>query len=507
MADDTKRWLRPHREAAGFAVQKTFAAELGRSLNKSISDREVRGWENCDKNYRLNVPYVAIAKVLNQKLPEGKQVTAEQLRQNHETDIRQCEINEQRAAAEIDESLIQVAIEHCAPELKSSLLRGWQAEGSVERAAYNIAERIRFGNASEVLVPFSRPFDEAYLEGAASRQSLDQIWAVVEAVSRACVIPGTGYKPGRRQQVGTDQAWLIRIRLLVAQNLPINGLSSDRDRHLKDESTHALITKGVSPAGDPLQRLMQLVTQLVERYDPGREPPPDPYTDRTAFERYCGRLNANLTLDNVTKALFFHLMARPESNEVTGLLYQYLPGLMSFISHEIEGPTEGLLIDDEDMLGGWIARWMYRTGRMFIDAVPPKGSPPSTSAKEKTDMTTPPSNHQTINVFTTGDNSPVYVPTAQDKAYAATHQHGIAPAQILPLLEQLLKATAQEPSPPTELRREIRTLQTEIEEAKKAPSNLPARLKAAIPPGLALGEQATTIMNNIAQMWQSAFGA
>lgn len=41
---------------------------------------------------------------------------------------------------------------------------------------------------------------------------------------------------------------------------------------------------------------------------------------------------------------------------------------------------------------------------------------------------------------------------------------------MLPLLEQLLKATAQEVSPPTELRREIRDLQTEIEETNAVPS-------------------------------------
>jgi hypothetical protein len=473
-------------------------------LNKAITEREVGGWERCDKGYRDNLPYQAITTVLNGRLPEGKRITSEQLGLDHKRDIRQCEINEQCEAAHIDESALHEAIESCASELKAPLLKAWQAQGSVERAAHNIASRIRAGSAAEVLVPFSRPLDAAYKKSVDLPQLREQIWTVVEAVSRACVIPGTEYKPGKRQEVGTDQAWLIRIRLLVAQNLPINGLSSNQDRHLKDEHTHALITQGVSSVGDPLQRLWQLVSMLVERYDPGRETPPNPQTDHDAFKRYCGQLNANLILDSETRALFFHLMTRPESDEVTDLLFQYLPGLISFISHEIDGPTEGLLIDSEDMLGVWIARWLYRTGHKFTDEAPGAGASQTTAAQENSVMTAS-GNNQNISI-TAGEHANVTVVSGQDRSNPAIHQRGVDPGQVLPLLEMLLKATAQEPLPPTELRREIRNLQTEIEDTNKIPSDFITRLKAAIPTSLTLGEQSTAILNNIVQVWQAAFG-
>jgi len=505
MADDTNGWLRAHRVAAGFTRQKTFASALSDNLNKSITEREVGGWERCEKKYRDNVPYEAMVTVLNDNLSGGRQVTVEQLCRDHTCAIDHCEFIELRAATRIDESLLREAIECCGPELKAPLLKAWQAPpGSVERASQNIAARISAGSASEVILPFSRTFDEAYSEGAAPPQILEQIWAVVEAVSRACVISGMEFEAGRRQEVGTDQAWLMRIQLLVANNLPFNGLASDEDRHLKDQSTRALITRGISSADDPLQRLWHLVSLLVERYDPGRKSPPSPQTDRDAFQRYCGRLNANLSLDNNTKALFFHLMTRSESDEVIDLLYQYLPGLMSFISREIDGPTEGLLIDDEDMLGGWIARWLYRTGHVFTDDISSQDTSHSTLAPEKTDMTTPASNHQSINV-TAGDGATVTLVAGQDKSNPTIHQSGIDPAQFLPLLEQLLKATAQEPQP-TNLRREIRGLQTEIEEANTVPPDLVNRLTAAMPASLVLGNNTTTILNNISQLWQSTFG-
>ncbi|MCU7905984.1 MAG: hypothetical protein KZQ76_09010 [Candidatus Thiodiazotropha sp. (ex Epidulcina cf. delphinae)] len=477
-------------------------------MDKRIDDRYIRGLELCHEKYRDQdkVPYQAIAALLNERLPAEKRVEVERLSQAHKRDIHHCEVREQRAAAHIDASLLREAIGCCAPQLQVPLLQAWQAADSVERAARNIAKRIRTGSATEVLRPFSRLFDEVYANGAASPELRGQIWAVVEAVSRACVIPGSEYQPGKRQEVGTDQAWLLRIRLLVAQNLPINGLSSDKDRHLKDEDTHALITQGVSSAGDSLQRFWKLVGLLVERYDPGREAPPDPRTDRAAFQRYCGRLNAGLILDSETKALFFHLMTSPESDEVTDLLYQHLPGLMGFISHEIDGPTEGLLIDDEDLLGGWIARWLYRTGCLLNEDIPSQGTSQSTSAQEKNDMTTPATNQQSIKV-TAGEGATVTLVTGQDRSSPTFHQRGIDPAQILPLLDQLLKATAQEPSPPTDLRREIRTLQTDIEAKNELPADFMTRLTAAIPDGLALGNQATTILNNIRQMWQIGFGA
>ena len=120
-------------------------------------------------------------------------------------------------------------------------------------------------------------------------------------------------------------------------------------------------------------------------------------------------------------------------------------------------------------------------------------------------METRASNHQSINV-NAGDGATVTLVTGQDKSSPTIHQSGIDPARILPLLEQLLKATAQEPSSPTALRREIRDLQTGIEETNTVPSDLVTRLKAAIPTGLALGNNTTTILNNIRQLWQGAFG-
>ena len=415
MADDTKHWLRSHRAAAGFTNQAGFALALNSHLKSSITEREVGGWERCEKKYRDNVPYQAIATVLNENLPEGKQVTVEQLRRDHKRDIRHCEFNEQRAAAHIDKSLLHEAIERCAPELQTLLLKTWSADGDIGLAACNIAERIRAGKSKEVLLPFSRIFEEVLQGRSTSSVLREQVWRVVDAVARACVIPGTEYKAGQRQEVGTDQAWLIRIRLLIAENLAINGLSANQSSELEDDRTHALITLGVSSAADPQQRVWELVCRLVERYDPNRNTPPNPKVDHAAFKRYCDRLNASLILDSVTKALFFHLMKKPESDEVTDLLYQYLPGLMSFISHKVEGPSEGLLIDSEDLLGSWVARWFYRTERVFTDDTPVQGTSQSTSPQEKNDMETRASNYQSINV-NAGDGSTVTLVTGQDKS-------------------------------------------------------------------------------------------
>ena len=120
-------------------------------------------------------------------------------------------------------------------------------------------------------------------------------------------------------------------------------------------------------------------------------------------------------------------------------------------------------------------------------------------------METPASNAQTINVKT-GGGSTVILATAQDKSTASIHQRGVEVDQILPLLDKLLTATKQEPIAPTALRREVRDLQTEIEENNAVPSDLVTRLTNSIPATITLSDNTTTILNNIRQLWQHAFG-
>ena len=115
-------------------------------------------------------------------------------------------------------------------------------------------------------------------------------------------------------------------------------------------------------------------------------------------------------------------------------------------------------------------------------------------------MKTPASNAQTFSVQT-GGGSTVIVTTAQDKSTASIHQRGVEVDQILPLLDKLLTATKQEPIAPTALRREVRDLQTEIEENNAVPSDLVTRLTNAIPATLASSDNITTILNNIRQLF------
>ena len=503
MVNDTKQWLCPRRKAAGFSSQDSFALALKSHRHKSISERDVRGWENCDKNYRRNVPYQAIATVLNEHPPEDKQITEEQLRQDHNRDIRHCEINEQRQEAHIDEPVLRQAIECCDPNLKGLLLKEWNADGNVGLAAHNVAEAIRAGEPKQVLLSFSRVFEKVLPVRVERSPLCEQVWRVVDAVARACIIPGTEYKVGQGQKVATDQAWLIRIRLLVKENLHINGLKAKPNSELDDDGTHAFFSEGVSPLADPLERVWELVCRLVERYEAkigdkdDLNYPPNPKSDHAAFKKYCDSLNNRLVLDSVAPTLFFHLMTKPESDEVTELLYQYLSDLMSFISHETEGPCEGLFFDNEALLGNWIARWLYRTGHVFVDDISNQETSYNKSTEEKSKMG--------INIEV--KNSPgASINAGVGENTQSNAQNGIDPSQILPLLEQLLKATNQEPSPPTELRREIRHFQSEIEDNKSVPSDLMSRLTAAIPTSLTLGVNTTTIIKNIEQLWRSAFG-
>ena len=115
-------------------------------------------------------------------------------------------------------------------------------------------------------------------------------------------------------------------------------------------------------------------------------------------------------------------------------------------------------------------------------------------------------NIQNFNI-TVGDRGNVNVAPNQDKSRSAIYQQNADPALFQFQLEQLLNATQQEPSPPTELRREIRNLLSDIEDDKIVPANLMERLLSKIPSGLALSDNSTTIINNIRQLWQSAFGA
>ena len=494
-------------------MQKQLAIGIIRQLNKtetanSVDNwaRKLRGWDKCKKHYRDNVPYLAIVTVLNEYLSKERYVSVEQLKRDHIQGINNREREERRisAAKDIDQSQIENAIEASDDELKRAILNAWSVETSSE-AALRIADRIREGKAQNIFAPFTDPLDEVYVKYKTNTAILTQIWGVVEAVSRACVIPGTEYKEGQHQEVATNLAWILRIQLLLKQDLPLSGLHSVDGLELNDKHTWCLTTDGISPSSNPFQRVWELTNLLGKRFDgPLYQTPPSlTEEDPQPFENYCAKLNVRIGAHSMARTLFFHLMEKPESKEVLSLLYRFFPDLMSFVSSEVGEPSEGLLIDSALPLDYWLATWLYRTRKFETDFTNQEISH-SNPTQENNNMTSARSNTSPVSV--TGSNANVTVVNHLGDGSTTTVQSGITPERLNSLLDDLYSATGQISPRTHPLRREVRELQDEIEGSNTVPSNLMERLETAAK-GLMLSDNVSTILNNIRQLWQASFGA
>lgn len=520
MTINSSDWLTGLFEKAGYTTQAECALaylQFAHAEDKDFDERKIsnmerklRGWGSGDRKYRANVPFETLAEFLNKSLPEDSRVIPEKLQTAHQKTVKQRDAEEVRKNAKIDPQSIITALNKCNDSLREALLSDWGASGDLGLAAQKIIEAIKNGNALLINHTFNRSF-RAAIRADNSRENREQIWGIVEAVSQACFIPGINYKTGEKQDVSTNLAWLMRISVLTAKNLPINGVHSDRGKELDDSKTDALIVDSCSTEENPLKRVYELVKDLVKKYDPGRKLPPNPESNMDAFDQYCYSLNASLGSDNDSEELFFLLMKSSESDDTLKHIYSLLPELMCFISAKVEGLVEGSFLTqvrDVYVLAQWIANWLKLTSHKFDfeRPVPEKENKKSdTEEKEPQDMKKP--NSRDINI--NGENPTVII--SQDKPTATTTvtnqkiEYSAEVEKVLTLLAGIQDTLQQEEKFPEKLNEKIVDIQQEIKQTQQVPGDYKARIKNAIVETLAAGNNISTIMNNINQLIQGLF--
>lgn len=480
-------WLKGPRDAAG-VTQDAVAAALG------VNVKTIQRLEGCSADTPLQVRYADLARALS---TAHQRLCPIQLAEAHARDLdaagRTDHAGRARASADrlrrdqhfprVAPAPIEVALAACAG-LVARLAQSQPSLPDAQTQAQHLARLLSEGNLDDVNRLLWQPLQDAIAD-ATDEETLKALGLLVRAVLCGCValdqalaqpIPGQGWLYHGETRAWPYAAMIDRAcrldglrHLTLEQPRPAAtaGAGAPRNRRPIDDGSIRAVRSPANTGVDPARRVYEWV-YLFAQAVAYPEDPPDPQNP-DAFASYCDGVDGYLWALNAGHDYVFGLWerARCEPAAVKDELLRRLGNLRLFDTGEPKraNPVFGVA---PHKASAWLEIGLnaIEDRRAALAATARQPTPPAHPATPTEQTPMPQTDDKDRIVLYNQGNGPIHLGTGhiqQANDQAQQYNQTAAPADLLPLLRELLDATRTAEPRYTNLRQACRDAEGELE--------------------------------------------